>query len=83
MSDWYVYILKCKDSSYYTGITKNLEKRIADHANGRGAKYTRGRAPLKLIHAETFKNRSTASKREFEIKKLSRIEKEFLIKPDL
>jgi putative endonuclease len=83
MSDWYVYILKCKDGSYYTGITKNLEKRIADHANGKGAKYTRGRAPLKLIHAETFENRSTASKREVEIKKLSRIEKEFLIKPDL
>ena len=83
MSDWYVYILKCKDDSYYTGITKNLEKRIADHVSGNGAKYTRGRAPLKLIHTEIFENRSSASKREFEIKKLSRIEKELLIKPDL
>jgi len=83
MSDWYVYILKCKDNSYYTGITKNIEKRIADHISGNGAKYTRGRAPLKLIHTEIFKNRSTATKREFEIKKLSKIKKEILIKPDL
>ncbi len=83
MSDWSVYILKCKDDSYYTGITNDLEKRIADHESGSGAKYTRGRSPLTLMHTEMFENRSAASKREFEIKKLSRKEKERLITPDL
>ena len=82
MSDWSVYILKCKDDSYYTGITNDLNKRIADHESGNGAKYTRGRGPFTLIHAETFENRSTASKREFEIKKLTRMEKKLLIKQD-
>lgn len=83
MSEWSVYILKCKDDSYYTGITNDLKKRIADHESGNGAKYTRGRGPLTLMHTETFENRSAASKREFEIKKLTRSEKELLITPDL
>lgn len=82
MSEWSVYILKCKDDSLYTGITNDLEKRIADHESGNGAKYTRGRAPLTLMHTEKFENRSAASKREFEIKKLSRPEKELLITQD-
>lgn len=83
MSDWSVYILKCNDDSYYTGITNDLKKRIADHESGNGAKYTRGRGPLTLMYTEYFENRSAASKREFAIKKLSRIEKEHLITQDL
>lgn len=79
MSNWTVYILKCNDQSYYTGITNNLEKRISDHENGKGAKYTRGRGPFKLVFKEIFPNRSEASKREFFIKALNRSEKENLI----
>lgn len=74
-----VYILKCRDNSYYTGITNDLEKRIADHENGIGAKYTRGRGPFELMFSEPHEDRSLASKREFFIKKLSRFQKEILI----
>lgn len=79
MSDWTLYILKCADNSYYTGITNDLKKRISDHESGKGAKYTRGRGPFEVVYQETLENRSEASKREIEIKKLSRIEKERLI----
>ena len=82
MSQWTIYILKCKDNSYYTGITNDLHKRICDHESGKGAKYTRGRGPFKIVYKETAENRSEASKREIEIKKLPRIEKEKLIKQD-
>ena len=80
MTPWMVYILRCADDSFYTGITNDLDKRLADHENGKGAKYTRGRAPLKVIYTETHVDRSKASKREIEIKKLSSSEKETLIK---
>ena len=80
MALWTVYILKCGDGSYYTGITNDLDKRIADHESGNGAKYTRGRGPFTLVHTEVLSNRSEASKREIAIKKLSRVEKEALIK---
>jgi putative endonuclease len=76
---WFLYILECGDGSLYTGITNNLEKRIEAHKNGTGAKYTRGRLPLKLLYNEKCKNRSAASKREIEVKKLSRAEKLSLI----
>ena len=76
---WCVYILKCGDDSYYTGITNDLEKRVNDHECGKGAKYTRGRGPFKIIYKEDLDNRSEASKREIEIKKLSRPDKEKLI----
>ena len=72
---WIVYILKCSDESLYTGITNNLEKRLQLHASGKGSKYTRGRGPLELVHQETFKTRSLASKRELFIKKLNRLDK--------
>ncbi|MCF8474991.1 MAG: GIY-YIG nuclease family protein [Emcibacter sp.] len=78
-TSWMVYILKCRDNSYYTGITNDLEKRIADHENGIGAKYTRGRGPFELMFSEPHEDRSLASKREFFIKKLSRFQKEILI----
>lgn len=79
-SNWTVYILKCVDDSLYTGITNDLEKRISDHESGNGAKYTRGRGPFKIVHTEQHPDRSSASKREFDIKKLSREQKTVLIK---
>lgn len=80
MSNWTLYILKCADDTLYTGITNDLAKRISDHESGNGAKYTRGRGPLNLVYSESHENRSQASKREYEVKKLSRTEKETLIK---
>lgn len=72
---WYVYILKCKDNSLYTGITNNLEKRIEKHNKGIGAKYTKGRRPVKLMKKFTVNNKSEALKLECKIKKLSKKEK--------
>ena len=77
---WFVYMLRCRDNSVYTGITNNLNKRIEAHMSGNGSKYLRGRLPVKLLHKENFLNRSDASKREIEIKKLQKKEKELLIK---
>ena len=72
-STFFVYILKCTDSqgkiTYYTGSTDNLQKRISMHAEGRGAKYTKGKR-LELVHFERFETRSEAIKRELEIKNL-------------
>ena len=78
-SNWVLYILKCSDQTLYTGITNNLENRLLAHQMGKGAKYTRGRAPLDLIHVENFDSRSDAAKREAAIKKLSRANKLKLI----
>jgi putative endonuclease len=72
---WFCYILSCSDNSLYTGITNNLNKRLAAHNSGKGAKYTKLRTPVKLVYYEELENRSTASKREAAIKKLKRIEK--------
>lgn len=80
-ADWFVYILECSDKTLYTGITTNIEKRVAQHNNGKeGAKYTRVRRPVKCVYSESKKNRSEASKREHAIKKLTRLEKVKLIK---
>jgi len=80
-SDWFVYILECNDNTLYTGITNNLEKRIEQHNHGQeAAKYTRVRRPVKCVYHEPQANRSKATKREMEIKKLSRIKKLQLIK---
>lgn len=75
----YVYILECKDGTFYTGWTNNLEKRIDMHSKGKGAKYTRGRGPVKLVHYEEFEKKSDALKREYAIKQLSREKKILLI----
>ena len=75
----YTYIVECKDCTLYTWWTNNLEKRIADHNNGRGAKYTRARNPVTLVYYETFEVKQEAMKREYAIKHLSRKEKEKLI----
>ena len=80
--EWTVYILKCADGSLYSGITTDIERRVAEH-NGkgtRGARYTRARRPLQLVHTERFATRSAASIREAALKKLSRSEKLTLIK---
>ena len=78
-SDHHVYILECSDGSLYTGYTTDLERRVAEHDAGEGAKYTRGRTPVELVHAESFDSRSAAMSREYEIKELSRAEKERLL----
>lgn len=75
----YTYILECRDGSYYTGWTNNLEKRIADHNAGRGAKYTKARGPVVLLYFEAFETKVEAMKREYEIKRMSREEKKRLI----
>jgi len=77
---WQVYILKCADETFYTGITTDLKRRIIEHnESALGAKYTHGRRPVKLVYAKKFKNRSLASIEESRIKKLSRTEKLVLI----
>lgn len=75
----YTYIVECKDGTLYTGWTNNLEKRIADHNDGKGAKYTRARKPVTLVYYETFEEKKEAMKREYEIKHLNRQEKKKLI----
>ncbi|MBP6715001.1 MAG: GIY-YIG nuclease family protein [Aliarcobacter sp.] len=78
---YFVYILECKDGSLYTGITKDVPKRLDEHnTKDTGAKYTKIRRPVKLIYQENSENRSTASKREYEIKKFTRVKKLQLIK---
>lgn len=75
----YVYMIRCKDGSLYTGWTNNLEKRFRNHCEGKGAKYTRGRGPLELVYYEVFEDKGEAMRREYEIKKLKKSEKEKLI----
>lgn len=75
----YIYILRCADGSYYTGWTNDIEKRFKIHCEGKGAKYTRSRRPLQLVHVEEFETQSEARMREAFIKKLSRREKESLV----
>lgn len=77
---WFVYILECADKSFYCGITNDIDKRFIKHSTGKGAKYTRSRLPLKLIYIEEYENRSLAAKREYQIKQLSRKQKEEIIK---
>ena len=79
-SQWYLYILRCGDGTFYTGITNDIEKRLEAHRTGKGAKYTRGRGPLELAYQETLESYSHALKRELEVKKLSRLQKEQMIK---
>lgn len=78
---YFVYILECSDGSLYTGITKDVTKRLDEHNNSsKGAKYTKARRPLKLLYQEPSVDRSSASKREYSIKKLTRLKKLKLIK---
>ncbi len=75
----YVYMLRCRDGSYYTGWTTDVDRRFALHSEGKGAKYTRSRRPLELVYVETFDTEREARMREAAIKKLSREEKIALI----
>jgi putative endonuclease len=75
----YVYMIRCKDQSLYTGYTTNVKRRIQIHLEGKGAKYTRGRGPFQLVFVETFQDKSEAMKREAEIKKYPRHKKTELI----
>lgn len=74
-----MYIILCSDSSLYTGISNNIQKRFEQHKNKKGAKYFYGRSPEKIVFIEAGHSRSSASKREFELKGLSKIEKQVLI----
>lgn len=76
----YTYILECKDGTYYTGWTNNLEKRLKDHNDGKGAKYTKARRPVVLIYHEIFQTKEEAMRREYAIKHMTRKEKEELIR---
>ena len=78
-SDYYVYVLRCADDSYYTGYTTDPDRRLAEHNAGEGAKYTRGRTPVDLIYLEAHDSKSAAMSREYEIKQLRRSEKEQII----
>ncbi len=77
---WTVYILECGDGTLYTGITDDLRRRLIAHEEGRGAKYTRGRGPLKLRYYETVSDKSSALKRECALKRLRRSEKMEMIR---
>ena len=76
---WTVYILRCADGSLYTGITTDLTRRVKEHEEGTGARYTHGRGPFQLVYQEFHENRAEASKREIAIKSLSRAKKLALI----
>ncbi len=75
----YTYIVECADGSLYCGWTNDLEKRIADHNAGKGAKYTKPRLPVKLVYSESFETKEEAMSREWHIKQLSRAQKMKLI----
>lgn len=76
----YVYVLRCDDDTLYTGYTTDVGRRVAEHAAGEGANYTRGRRPVELVHVETLDSRSAALSREHDIKQLGRPAKESLIR---
>ena len=76
---WYVYILLCRDNSFYTGISTNPQKRLKNHQSGKGGKYTRSHKPIRLIYLEKVDTKPEALKRELQIKRLTRKKKEDLI----
>lgn len=75
----YVYVVECADGSLYTGYTTDVDRRVAEHNAGDGAKYTRGRTPVELVHVEEFESKSAAMSREYAVKQLSRRQKERLV----
>ena len=76
---WYFYLLKCRDNSFYCGITNNLRERLKEHNEGEGAKYTKTRLPVKLIYFEEHPDKSSACKREIEVKGWRKEKKEALV----
>ena len=81
MNDWFVYLVRCADDSLYTGITKDVDRRVREHNEGDklASKYTRARRPVVLVYQETCGSRSAATRREIEIKLLSRKDKKLLL----
>ena len=77
---WFVYILKCRDNSLYTGITNDPQKRFKEHASGKGGRYTRSHKPVKIVYLEKIADRSKALKREARIKRMRKQDKSSLIK---
>jgi putative endonuclease len=77
---FYVYILQCNDGSLYTGYTTDVERRLREHNEGKASKYTRSRLPVSCVYWEEFSTKSEALKREMAIKKLSRQQKETIIR---
>ena len=75
----YTYIVRCRDNTFYTGWTTNIEKRIEVHNSGKGAKYTKSRRPVELVYFEEFNTKEEAMRREYEIKQMTRKKKEKLI----
>ncbi|MDD4803018.1 MAG: GIY-YIG nuclease family protein [Syntrophomonas sp.] len=75
----YVYILKCSDNTLYTGYTVDIKRRLQEHQEGLGSKYTRGRTPVELVYLETQANKSEAMQRECQLKKLTKAAKQRLI----
>lgn len=75
----YTYMVRCRDGTFYTGWTNCLEKRIACHNAGKGAKYTKARLPVELVYYETFEKKEEAMRREWQIKQMNRKEKTDLI----
>lgn len=75
----YTYILECSDGSFYTGWTTDVARRVKEHQNGTGGKYTRAKRPVKLVHYEAFDSKQEAMRREWEIKQLTRKQKESLV----
>lgn len=82
MKPYFFYIVRCSDKSLYSGVTTDLERRLKEHNSNstKAAKYTRRRSPVTLVYFETHRNRSEATKREWKVKQLSKVEKEILIK---
>lgn len=83
MPPYYVYILRCADGTLYTGSTTDLAERESKHNDGRGAKYTASRRPVKVVFSEAHESRSAAQKRECQIKSWPRAKKEALVAGDL
>ncbi|MGR3741685.1 GIY-YIG nuclease family protein [Companilactobacillus sp. DQM5] len=79
-NSYFVYILQCRDKTFYIGTTNDVKKRVATHNAGKGAKYTKMRRPVKLLYFEDLKTKSNALSREYELKKLSRIKKEAFLR---
>jgi len=82
--NWFVYILRCSDNTLYTGITTDIERRIEEHNSKKSVtRYTRARQPVELMYQENAESRSDAGKREIQLKKLKKAEKELLIKKNV
>jgi putative endonuclease len=82
MQDWYFYLIRCRDGSLYTGITTDVDRRLAEHQSGKGSKYLRGRSPLMLVFHKKLGSKNLALAMENKIKKLTKKQKEELIRDE-